>query len=31
MELQCTVDNGEVWLTDGEMSVTILPETWYPQ
>ncbi len=30
MELQCTIDDGEVWLTDGQTSVTIVPEVLYP-
>jgi uncharacterized protein YaeQ len=30
MEFQCTIEDGEVWLTDGEASVTIVPELLYP-
>jgi len=26
MELQCTIDEGEIWLTDGELSVTVIPQ-----
>lgn len=30
MTLQCTIDNGEVWLTDGEQSVTVSAQSVYP-
>lgn len=26
MSLQCTIEDGELWLTDGELSVTVQPE-----
>lgn len=31
MELQCTIEDGEVWLTDGEVSVTVVPQTLFSQ
>ena len=26
MEIQCTIDDGEVWLTNGQTSVTVVPQ-----
>lgn len=30
MRLQCTIQDGQLWITDGEQSVEIVPETFKP-
>lgn len=30
MELQCTIDNGEMWLTDGQNEATVNLQSVYP-